>query len=139
MTKTLYVQGVACEWETGEFVLEEKIDRVILNDILNIFASTPCNTCGFLEEAEGETEQELRESEFLEHLDGKVLVGFHGWDSEMDKDVTNAILNFTSRTTEEQRDEFISNSNRFYQLCSQSSVENDVPDFTNLDKQSRRL
>ncbi len=118
MTKTLYVQDVACEWCSGKFVLEEKLNRVILNDILNIFASTPCNTCGFLEEAEGETEEELRQSEFLENLKGKDLIGFHGWDPEMDKDVTKAVLNFTSRTTEKQRDEFISISKRFYQLCS---------------------
>ena len=118
MTKTLYVQDVACEWDSGIFVLEEKLDQDILNDILNIFASTPCNTCGLFEEAEGETEEELRQSEFLENLEGKDLIGFHGWDPEMDKDVTKAVLNFTSRTTEKQRDEFIANSNRFYQLCS---------------------
>ena len=118
MTKTLYVQDVACEWCSGKFVLEEKLNRVILDDILLIFASTPCNTCGFLEEAEGETEEELRQSEFLENLEGKDLIGFHGWDPEMDKDVTKAVLNFTSRTTEKQRDEFISISKRLYQLCS---------------------
>ena len=117
MTKTLYVQDVACEWCSGKFVLEEKLDQVILDEILNLFSSTPCNTYGSAQVAEGETEEELRESEFLENLEGKTLVGFHGWDPEMDKDVTNAVLKFISRTTEEQRYESVSASNKFYQLC----------------------
>ena len=144
MTKSMYVTEVLSEFQVGYFLLDRDINRSILNDILNTYCSFPCNTNLEFGEFEGDTyesctDQLIDLGLFYEDYDlGDSPLGLH-WSSGLDEDVSEAVENYISNTSDSERKEFADRRKSFLTCCSQSVVEIDVTDFTNLDKQNRRL
>ncbi len=145
MTKTMYVTEVISECEIGVFALSQAVNPYVLDDILDHYCSIKCNTDMRSSVFEADSyksciQQGIDEGLPLDDLyAGDLVLGLHWTTSGFDEDVSKAVNNFISNTSDSERKEFEDCRKSFLKLCSQSFIENDVADLTNLDKQSPLL
>ena len=124
MTKTMYVTEVISECEIGVFVLSQSVDPYVLDEILDHYCSIKCNTGMRSSVFEADSyqsciQQGIEEGLLLDDLcAGDVVLGLHWSTSGFDEDVSKAVNNFISNTSDSERKEFEDWRKSFLKLLS---------------------